>query len=463
MINKISLENFKSWKKDAINVKMAPITGLFGSNSSGKTSLLQILLMLKQTAESSDRSQVLNLGDDKSLVELGNYNDIIFDHKSEFPLKWGLSWDLERELRIEDPEHKGKVLFKGKNIELKVEIEENGAGRIIVNNMAYMFDSHEFVMKRHTKQKNQYELIFNPIMPASNTHHFKFKRTLGRVWNLPAPVKCYGFPDQVKAYYQNAGFLADFELAFEELFSGVYYLGPLRDYPKRQYTWAGAQPADMGRRGERVVDALLSSRDRKVSISRGKGVKRLTLDEYVAWWLKELNLIHSFSVEPITEGSNIYRVLVQKTPNSAKVLVTDVGFGVSQILPVLTICYYVPKGSTILMEQPEIHLHPSVQAGLADVFIDAIKTRNIQIVLESHSEYLLKRLQRRIAEKKLSDKEAILYFCNMDGGQSSLIKLELDLFGNIENWPNDFFSDQIGEMAAMNLAQMNRKKQMATR
>ena len=460
MITRISLENFKSWK-EAINVRMAPITGLFGSNSCGKTSLLQILLMLKQTAESSDRSQVLNLGDDRSLVELGNYNDIIFDHKSGVPLKWGLAWNLGSELKIDDPEHKGKVLFKGKNIELNLEIEENGSGRIIVNNMAYMFDSHEFVMKRHAKQKNQYELIFNSIdMPASSIHHFKFKRTQGRVWNLPAPVKCYGFPDQVRAYYQNAGFLADFELAFEELFSGVYYLGPLRDYPKRQYTWAGAQPADMGRRGERVVDALLSSRDRKVSISRGKGLKRLTLDEYVAWWLKELNLIHSFSVEPITEGSNLYRVFVQKTPTSAKVLVTDVGFGVSQILPVLTICYYVPEGSTILMEQPEIHLHPSVQAGLADVFIDAIKTRNVQIVLESHSEYLLKRLQRRIAEKKISSEDAVLYFCNMKGGKSNLIKLELDLFGNINNWPQDFFGDQVGEIASTSLAQMKRKKQV---
>ena len=60
---------------------------------------------------------------------------------------------------------------------------------------------------------------------------------------------------------------------------------------------------------------------------------------------------------------------------------TDVGFGVSQILPVITLCYYAPPGSILLLEQPEIHLHPSVQAGLADVFIDAIKTRGIQIIL----------------------------------------------------------------------------------
>lgn len=462
MINGISLENFKSWK-EAINVKLAPITGMFGSNSSGKTSLLQLLLMLKQTAVSPDRSQVLHLGDERSLVELGNYTDIIFNHKTDVPLKWGITWNTRDELKIDDPEHKGKTLFKGKNLELNLEIEGNGSGKIIVNNMAYSFDSHKFIMRRHEKQKNQYELIFRPAKDSQtqNANNFKFKRTQGRVWKLPAPVKCYGFPDQVKAYYQNAGFLADFELAFEELFTRVYYLGPLRDYPKRQYTWAGAQPDDMGRRGERVIDAILSSRDRNIQISRGQGRKKFSLDEYVAWWLKELNLIHSFSVDPITEGSNIYRVLVRKTATSPNVLVTDVGFGVSQILPVLTICYYVPEGSTILMEQPEIHLHPSVQAGLADVFVDAINTRKVQIILESHSEYLLKRLQRRIAEKRLSNNDAVLYFCDVKGGQSHLTQLDLDFFGNITNWPNDFFGDQMGEIAATTRAQMERKKQGA--
>jgi predicted ATPase len=282
-------------------------------------------------------------------------------------------------------------------------------------------------------------------------------RIKGRPWELPAPVKCYGFPDQVKAYYQNAGFLADFQLALEELFTGVYYLGPLRDYPKRQYTWAGAQPGDMGRKGEKVVDALLASRERKELISRGPGRRRFTVEEYVAWWLRELKLIHSFKVEPIKEGGNLYQVKVRKTQGSAEVLITDVGFGVSQILPVLTICYYVPEGSTILMEQPEIHLHPSVQAGLADVLIDAAQKRGIQIILESHSEYLLKRLQRRIAEEKISSKDASLYFCDMRDGVSELTPLTLNLFGDIENWPDGFFGDEFEEMAAMTRARMQRE------
>lgn len=111
----------------------------------------------------------------------------------------------------------------------------------------------------------------------------------------------------------------------------------------------------------------------------------------------------------------------------------------------------------MLIEQPEIHLHPSVQAGLADVFIDAIQKKNIQIVLESHSEHLLRRLQRRVAEEKVNNDFVKLYFCSNDTTQSKLTNLEMDLFGNIINWPDNFFGDEIGEMTAMNEAIIERK------
>jgi predicted ATPase len=454
MITKLAVHNFKSWGSTG-EVRLAPITGFFGSNSSGKTSLLQLLLMLKQTTESADRTQVLNLGDDRSLVELGTFKDIIYNHQKNESLKWELDWELKENLKIPDPEQRGKTLFDGKSLKFKAEINENGAGRMAVNKLTYNFSAHDFIMKRKTKDKNQYDLSSEA---SSSAHHFKFKRSMGRAWELPTPVKCYGFPDQVKAYYQNAGFLSDFVLAFEKLFSEIYYLGPLREYPRRQYTWAGAQPADMGRRGEKVIDAILASREKKEVISRGKGLRRFTAEQYVAYWLRELKMIHDFKVEPITKESNLYRVWVRKTENSANVLITDVGFGVSQILPVITLCYYVPEGSTILMEQPEIHLHPSVQAGLADVFIDAVKTRKIQIILESHSEYLLKRLQRRIAEEQITSTDAALYFCDMVNGGSKMTELNLDLFGNITNWPEGFFGDDFGEMAAMTQAILQRQK-----
>jgi predicted ATPase len=209
------------------------------------------------------------------------------------------------------------------------------------------------------------------------------------------------------------------------------------------------------------VDALLAARETGRSLSRGRGYRRQTLEERVAQWLKELKLIDSFEVRPITPAGKLFQVWVRRHPKAAEVLVTDVGFGVSQILPVITLCYYAPEGSTLLLEQPEIHLHPVVQAGLADVFVDAARNRNIQIILESHSEHLLRRLQRRVAEEAMKPEDAALYFCSMEKGESHLTPLHLDIFGNIENWPEDFFGDEFGEIAAMSQAALIRKKRAA--
>jgi predicted ATPase len=457
MLTRLAFQNFKSWR-DSGSIGLAPITALFGSNSSGKTSVLQMLLLLKQTAESSDRAQVLNLGDDRSLVDLGTFQDMLFAHDRKAAFQVNLDWQLPRTLAIADPTQKEGMLFQGDAVDFCARVEwqtngEPGPGHPVVKEMRYRFSDRAFGMKQVSAKSSEYELFTEPAGGG-----FKFVRTQGRPWKLPPPVKCYGFPDQVRAYHQNASFLSDLELQFEELFSNIFYLGPLREYPKRQYSWAGAQPPDMGRRGERVVDALLASRESGVKLSRGRGKKRQTVEERVAEWLQELGLIHSFRVSPITEGGRLFQVLVRRDPKAAEVLITDVGFGVSQILPVITLCYYAPEGSTILLEQPEIHLHPRVQAGLADVLIDATTTRGIQIILESHSEHLLRRLQRRVAEEELSPEQAALYFCSVEQGESRLTPLEMDLYGNITNWPKDFFGDEFGEIAAMSQAAMRRKK-----
>ena len=177
----------------------------------------------------------------------------------------------------------------------------------------------------------------------------------------------------------------------------------------------------------------------------------------IAYWLKELGLIYEFKVEEIGSGSNLYRTSVKRDEKSPYALLTDVGFGVSQVLPALVLLYYVPEGSILLMEQPEIHLHPSVQSGLADVILSAAKTRKLQVIVESHSEHMLRRFQLRVAEAKADYEEVKLYFCDSKGGESKLVDLELDMFGEIQNWPPNFFGNEMGEIAAMRKAVLRRK------
>jgi predicted ATPase len=166
-------------------------------------------------------------------------------------------------------------------------------------------------------------------------------------------------------------------------------------------------------------------------------------------------------VEEIRPGTNLYQAKVRVLRGGTEVLLTDVGFGVSQVLPVLTLLQYVPEGSTVILEQPEIHLHPLAQPGLADVVVNVAQHRQVQIIVESHSEHFLLRLQRRIADETIGAEQVHLYFCRPMKGASKLERLDLDLFGNIRNWPENFMGDAAGELAEATKARIRRQRSQA--
>ena len=111
----------------------------------------------------------------------------------------------------------------------------------------------------------------------------------------------------------------------------------------------------------------------------------------------------------------------------------------------------------MLMEQPEIHLHPAVQSGLADLILRVAEVRNVQIMVESHSEHLLRRLQRRVAEEEVSAEDVKLYFVSSRRGRAQAADLQLNEYGEIENWPDNFFGDEMGEVAAIAEASLGRR------
>jgi len=302
----------------------------------------------------------------------------------------------------------------------------------------------------------QFELKASPVEGAASD--FNFLRTKGRPWQLPGPIKSYAFPDQARTYFQNAGFLADLEATYEGELDKIYYLGPLREFPKRDYLWARSRPTDVGQRGEKTIDAILAATDANEMRNLKSKAHLKPFQEMIAYWLREMGLIESFKMVEIAEGSNRWQAKVTTRAGASEVLLTDVGFGVSQVLPVVTLLQYVPPGSTVILEQPEIHLHPLAQAGLADVIIQAATHRHVQVILESHSEHLLLRLQRRIAEETVSADDVKLYFCDAPKGISTLVPLELDLFGNIRNWPDRFMGDAFDETAKAELARLHRMK-----
>ena len=420
MITELRAQNFKSWQ-DTGTLQFAPLTGLFGANSSGKTSILQVLLMLKQTVEQpANWNEPLYFGDDESLLNLGNFDAVIHGHKRDLSIGISVSWKSSAVADI-------NKYIKFHNLQVPSHVE------MLPPSQRY--------------QDRAEEISFSTNIARSTVTNFYYKTDLYRL-NVEQPdlFRCYGLRT---GQTQTVEISSRFEEAFENLFSQILYLGPLREYPRRRYPWEGDHPKGIGQYGEKTISAMLSGR-----------IRRLPTDEQIPKWLQRLELIDSYDVQPVSDTGGDYELLIKQHKGGPEVPLTDVGFGVSQVLPVLILCYYAPEGSILILEQPEAHLHPKVQSELADVLIDVVKNRNVQIILESHSAHLLHRLQRRIAEEQMSADDTAFYFCQINDGTSEIERLKVDEYGNIRNWPQNFFGDDMGDLVAKTKAEMQRRKVM---
>lgn len=466
MITKLRIRNFKGWK-DTGDLQLAPITVLFGGNSSGKSSIGQFLMMLKQTTESNDRAAGLQLGGgQRSIVDMGTWEDMVYGHQAAADLSFNLEWELPQPLHVNDPVKDRDV--SGSRLELESTIgltSKNGTGSVRCKEFRYsLSDGVDEKLSAHfspsKKEKDKFEI---------DVKGMELVRNKGRVWRFPPPQRFYGFPQEVNAYHKNAQGLEDLSLSVEKLFQNIAYLGPLRAHPKRQYIWSGETPPDVGVEGENWVSAYLSSSERMISPGMGKkrAINAQPFKEMVGRWLKQIGLVYDFEAKPVAQGTREYRARVKVSPRSAWVSVPDVGFGISQFMPVLVQCFYAPANSVVVIEQPELHLHPAIQQNLADLFIEVIQSRegnakrNIQLIIESHSEHFLGRLQRRIAEEKISQDDVAGYFFSQNqAGTHEAKRLEVDLFGNIRNWPPNFFGDSFGDAAGRQKAGIELRKKL---
>ena len=119
MITRFGFKNFKAWESFG-PVKLAPLTVLFGSNSSGKSSVAQFLLMLKQTAESPDRRMVFNIGSAKTSVDLGSFQEMVFEHDESRKIALDLKWSLPKRLKLKDSY--GQKEYSGESVRFKAEV-----------------------------------------------------------------------------------------------------------------------------------------------------------------------------------------------------------------------------------------------------------------------------------------------------------------------------------------------------
>jgi predicted ATPase len=455
MLTKLRIKNFKAWT-DTGDIRLAPLTVLFGANSAGKSSMGHLLLALKQTATSTDRRRALHTGDDNSLIDLGTFVECLHGHDKRAQLEFTLDWALPTPLKVSNP------LEPAQNF--------TGTQLLLTSTLAASAQEQPVVRKLHYELHNSVAPTLSATLSQSaegkvqlQAAPYRLVHAQGRKWPLEAPEKFYRVSDRSLARYQNADFLATFALEVERNLAGLSYLGPLRDHPHRTYAWSGNTPEDVGSKGEYAIACLLAAETAKRKLNRGYKKKTQPFAEFIASWLVDLGVIESFQVRPTAPGRKDYEVRVKTLGGDTEVALPDVGFGVSQVLPALVQAFYCPEGSIVWMEQPEIHLHPQVQAELADVFISAVRAyehgrpRNVQLIIETHSEHFLNRLQRRIAEEAISPKEVAIYFAKASPKGAELEELAVNEYGDITNWPDNFFGDEMGDIVARTEAASQRR------
>lgn len=460
------VNNLKSFVNSGC-VEIKPITIFIGKNSSGKSSLVRFPIVLKQTIEESI-SPLLFYG---KHIDYGNYEDVIFNHKEEENLAFTLKLNLDGIKRgIRHGPFVGgekEVLnFIGCNeneeneLSLNIEIgrqitNQRFLGDLEVKSYVLKVNEKDLInVKKHNEKYITYikgehraelDLEFNGVSPILITNTL-FLKKMGEE-----------DPESNEVRYILSLFRA-VELYLSAIVANISYIGPFRRTPDRNYRYQEANRLNIGSDGS-YTSELLASYHRKNDVRFFKKLNN---------WLESHLSIH-IEVEDLKGG--MYRIVVKDLETGVKNNIIDVGFGLSQVLPIIV--QVLNQGSDRRMktdivsrrierhikkinivEQPELHLHPNAQSNLADLFIMGTKsnTRNCFLV-ETHSEHLILRLRRRILEGKIEPENVAIYYVERDTDTqegSKVKKLSLDSQGNIKDWPVDFFDQDYKEIMQIN-------------
>lgn len=255
----------------------------------------------------------------------------------------------------------------------------------------------------------------------------------------------------------------------ETFFStAVRYLGPLRDEPKSLYPLSSAaDPSDVGLKGEHTAAVLDLHKNRAIryiptSAFSDPAIKpqpiTRSLEAAVVDWLQYLGVAEG--VESEDKGKLGHELTVQIAEADGLHDLTHVGVGVSQVLPILVASLLSEPDTTLVFEQPELHLHPKIQTLLADFFL-SITQLGKQCVLETHSEYLINRIRFRVAAATEPNPwvEAVkMYFVERPPEGSTFQEVRINEYGAVMDWPEGFFDQSQQEAEAILMAAAKKRR-----
>ncbi len=386
------------------------LTVLAGANSSGKTSFMQPLLLMKQTIEAGyDPGTFLLDGPNAKFTSTDQL--VTRDHQGFSVSLSGPRMGFVKLNYIRHP-------ARGLTIESLVARADD---RMVTLNTEM---THEDVLNVMPSSDRE---VFSPVtdsFPEARWHVIRRRCFLTLMLTLGTDV-----PRRIRSLLPDAVSPA-FKLG--ELARRMIHLPGTRGNPGRLYPGTSAKTHYPGTFEPYVAGILARWTDGNES------KKKIELDEFV----RDLGLAASVSARWVDEASVEVKVGLRHTPDAASASearhIADVGFGVSQALPVLVALVEATRDQVVYIEQPEIHLHPRAQYRLAFVLATAAR-RGVRVVVETHSSILLLGVQTAIATEKIDAGDVALHWFGLGGdGYTNIHTATIDAAGTFGDWPSDF-------------------------
>lgn len=449
MLKSINLSNFKLFSS-LTQFELTPITILLGENASGKSSLIQSLLLLKQTLESRFSTNPLLLKGD--LFDFGNYEDLIHLHETSSGLQYSLSFGevqighihySKRKRRGIDRVVRRNVKTIIYNASIDIRFKLNKTSKIIFVDFIKIYDTENTFSLSLEKAKttSSYKLRTNIDTKYLRVNYSKYiTLTFNRFWPDEFEILDVFYPEDFQDTKKRninsflSEIISEVNYVLLKSFKEIAYIGPLREHPRSYYEFSGEIPNNVGTKGENTFTFMsLRSKSRRLI---------LLLENSINKWLKALGFNASISIITIEKGY-LYKVVVNNLWSEIQNNITHYGFGLSQFLPILVQTLAPEGGPLILIEQPELHLNPKIQSEIADLFIQASKKK--QFVIETHSEHLITRLQRRVAEGIIGKDKISIYYFEKGSSGIEVRNIRMNHYGEIPQWPKHFFDEEYRE------------------
>ena len=546
MLKAIELENFKAFG-ERNRIEFAPITLIFGENSAGKSSILQALNLLKQTRQSRDHGALLLPRTEGGIVELGGFQELLFDHdlRRELSIRIDMIPDVFSKRRpseaiSEQPagkEFQGfEVTFARPSEDAEIELRsltlhgsaasgraaefrptqlEPGPYRPFAHEPSVMTRSHrsirasdmkaarctwltaerDFWSDIYARSKRRAEKIVDEIRQLRSDAHESarqgslFEEVEGekRSWlaEIDEAITFYESDFSIDAFIRRmlqaelqtvigldgfmplglrqrererlpeletfrrfgptrlrmrdltldlSGFAVDCGRTLDSALESLYPMGPYRRAPQRWYIFTGTSPQDVGYSGDLLPDLLF---------------RRPELVQETNGWLDKLEIGYHIRVQSVgIRSRDLFevRLIDKRRGREVDVALSDVGFGVSQILPFI-VQSLAGERQTITIEQPEVHIHPRLQADIGDLLAAAIQAPRLhRFIIETHSEHLVLRMQRLVRDGRLQPDEVSIIYVSRGTNGSRAQRLRLDSSGDfIDDWPGGFFPERLRE------------------